>query len=67
MNSEEHRGRVLPVHLVKRIFRLRREGLGISEIARATGVHRETVYKYAGMSPQEQAELIAAATPRPIA
>lgn len=67
MQTEEHRGRPLPAHLVKRIFRLKREGLRISEIARATGVHRETVYRYLSLTPAEQAALIAAITVRPIA
>ena len=39
----EHRGRPLPLHLVNEARRLRREGLSVRDIVRATGLSNQTV------------------------
>lgn len=60
--TDEHRGRLLPVHIIQRIRRLHGEGFTVSRIARLSHVHRETVYKYIRMNPDEYAEALRAAS-----
>lgn len=48
---EEYRGKPLPVHLIKQIRRLKRQGQSVRRIAYLAGVSVWTVHKYTTTFP----------------